>query len=228
MSRNIQQLCYVAEALEELVHEVVFLGGCTTALMVEELAAAEARATEDVDFIVDLTAWVEYNRLVNQLKSKGFYQSMDDTIICRMRCDFNGIPLIVDVMPTDESILGFSNPWYAEAFKTSHRVNLPNGIEIRIPPPLLFLATKLCAWNDRGKGDVFLSQDLEDIVYVLENRPRLPIEFREEDNEAVKAYIAQESKNLLANVDFLSYLPGTARRDSRRVINCLEFFSRHN
>lgn len=228
MNRNIQQLCYVAEALEELVHEVVFLGGCTTALMVEELAAAEARATEDVDFIVDLTAWVEYKHLVDQLKSKGFYQSMEDTVICRMRRDFKGIPLIVDVMPTDESILGFSNPWYAEAFNTSQRVDLPNNIGIRIPPPLVFLPTKLCAWNDRGEGDVVLSQDLEDIVYVLENRPRLPVEFTDENNEEVKAYIAQESKTLLGNQDFLRYLPGTARRDSRRVINCLQFFSRHS
>lgn len=227
MNRNIQQLCHVAEALEELVREVVFLGGCTTALMVEELAAAEARATEDVDFIVDLTAWIEYQRLVDQLKAKGFYQSMEDTVYCRMRRNFNGVPLIVDVMPTDESILGFSNPWYAEAFNTSRHVYLPNGIEIRIPPPLVFLATKLCAWNARGEGDVFLSQDLEDIVYVLENRPRLPIEFSDENNKAVKAFIAQESKTLLANQDFLSYLPGTARRDPRRVINCLHLFSRN-
>lgn len=228
MNRNIQQLCHVAEALEELVREVVFLGGCTTALMVDELAAAEARATEDVDFIVDLTAWVEYNRLVDQLKSKGFYQSIDDTVICRMRRDFNGIPLIVDVMPTDESILGFSNPWYTEAFNTSQHVDLPSGVEIRIPPPLVFLATKLCAWNDRGEGDVLLSQDLEDIVYVIENRPRLPIEFADANNASVKAYIAHESRTLVANVDFLNYLPGMARRDPRSVINCLQLFSRHN
>lgn len=72
-------------------------------------------------------------------------------------------------------------------------MDLPNGIKIRIPPPLVFLATKLCAWNNRGEGDVLLSQDLEDIVYVIEIRPRLPIEFAEANNEAVKVYIAQES-----------------------------------
>lgn len=74
------------------MREVVFLGGGTTALMVEEIAAAQERATEDVDFIVDLTAWVEYNRLVDQLKSKGFYRSLDDRVICRMRRDFKWHP----------------------------------------------------------------------------------------------------------------------------------------
>lgn len=44
-----------------------------------------------------------------------------------------------------------------------------NGEQIQILPPPCFLATKFEAFNSRGR-DYRTSHDIEDIVYVLDNR----------------------------------------------------------
>lgn len=126
-------------------------------------------------------------------------------------------------------ILGFSKPWYKKAYETGEIYtleSLDNSFNIRIPTPLIFIATKFCAWQGRGNGDIAKSQDLEDIIYVLENRPRLPIEFRECQDLALKKYLQEQSAELLNNRLFKNYLPGIATRDQRAVINCLHLFSK--
>jgi len=58
---------------------------------------------------------------------------------------------IIDVMPCDESVLGFTNRWYPEAI--AHRVScrLPDGQNIWIFSPIYFLASKVEAFRGRGK-----------------------------------------------------------------------------
>jgi hypothetical protein len=58
-SINIQQVIAVAEQLADMKNEVVFVGGSTTELLVDEVARGHARQTEDVDFIVDITVSVD-------------------------------------------------------------------------------------------------------------------------------------------------------------------------
>ena len=76
----------------------------------------------------------------------------------------------VDVLPQDPEILGFSNRWYPEAFQSAATYHLPSGRAIRAITPLYFLATKLEAFEHRGKGD-FRSKDIEDITLVLYENP---------------------------------------------------------
>ena len=78
----------------------------------------------------------------------------------------------LDVMPTNEKILGFSNRWYEDAIHHASTKTLPSGIEIRVVNPVYFIATKFEAFAGRGKGD-FFNHDLEDIVFVMENREKL-------------------------------------------------------
>ena len=55
----------------------------------------------------------------------------DVDVICRWRVtDMRSV--IVDVMPTLESILGFSNRWYPLALETPVRTQLPSGREISL------------------------------------------------------------------------------------------------
>ncbi len=46
---NVELLTKVAKRLGPLLREVVFVGGCTTALLITDEAAAEVRPTFDVD-----------------------------------------------------------------------------------------------------------------------------------------------------------------------------------
>jgi len=58
---------------------------------------------------------------------------------------------ILDVMPLDEKILGFSNRWYRAAMEESVTHRLPENLEIRVVTAPYFLATKLERSED-GKG----------------------------------------------------------------------------
>jgi hypothetical protein len=70
-------------------------------------------------------------------------------------------------MPSDESVLGFSNSWYKEGIKFKEKVRV-EGKEINILPLQYFIASKFEAFNGRGKSEPRMSWDLEDIVLILD------------------------------------------------------------
>ena len=77
----------VAKALgDDLRGRLVFVGGCTTALFItDEITLEGVRATDDVDLIVDLVGRAQWAQLQEQLRQKGFAESPEDDVICRMR-----------------------------------------------------------------------------------------------------------------------------------------------
>lgn len=84
----------------------------------------------------------------------------------------------VDLMPTDETVLGFSNRWYAEAAHSATRARLPSGRTLNLISAPAFLGTKFEAFRTRGNGDMLASHDFEDIINVLEGRSRVVEEIR--------------------------------------------------
>ncbi|WP_426491229.1 hypothetical protein [Hymenobacter sp. 102] len=134
-----------------------------------------------------------YYVLEEELRALGFRHDQESNVICRWRV----AGLVVDVMPVGEdNILGFSNPWYPEGFAHAIPYVLPDETTIQIMPAVYFIATKLAALRSRGMSDIRLSSDLEDIVYVLDNRPALGAEVAAA-SPAVRAYIAAEVSRLL-------------------------------
>ena len=103
---------------------------------------------------------------------------------------------MLDVMPTDESVLGFGNRWYDVAVRTAEPVLLPSGRSIRLIAPPVFLATKLEAFHGRGGGDFLASHDLEDIAVVIDGRPELVDEVATCE-AALRTYLADEIEALL-------------------------------
>lgn len=73
-------------------------------------------------------------------------------------------------MPTDPTILGFSNRWYPEGVhhSTEHKIDEAGTIRVFTSP--YFIASKFEAFNTRGERDIYGSHDLEDIIFVLDNR----------------------------------------------------------
>ena len=115
LDQNIQRIIAVASQLGELAQEVVFAGGAATGLLVTDPAIPDVRPTIDVDVIVEVISHADYFRLQERLREKGFGESMEEEVICRWKYK----EILLDVMPTDERILGFSNRWYAEAFRNA-------------------------------------------------------------------------------------------------------------
>lgn len=207
---NIQMVETVASALGSLRPEVVFLGGCAAGLLLTDPAASCIRPTRDVDVIVEVTSRRGYREVEKALAERGFkHDTREGAPICRWVLD----SVILDVMPTDSSILGFSNPWYADAFKTSILYILPGGLEIRLVSPPCFLATKLEAFFGRGQSDYYGSHDLEDLVAVIDGRPEIVAEVHAAD-PVLRKYLKQAMEPLLQDPQFCYALQGHLPGDS--------------
>jgi len=192
----------VVDLLGPVLDELVFVGGCTTGLFLTDSAAAGIRATMDVDAIVDVTSHAGYVSLAGRLRKLGL---VEDTTPGAPMCRWRRRDVIVDVMPIDPQILGFSNRWYPTAIETA-AVRRVGARDVRIVTPALFIATKLEAFQGRGR-DVFASQDLEDIVTVVDGRREIVDDVAGAD-PAVRAFIGATITALLADRDFLDALPG--------------------
>jgi hypothetical protein len=66
---------------------------------------------------------------------------------------------ILDAMPADATILGFENRWQAASIPHAVECALPSGATIRAAPPAYLLATKIEAFNGRGREDFLGSRD---------------------------------------------------------------------
>jgi len=212
VNSNLELLASVARSLRPLLEELVFVGGCTTVLMITDSGAAGVRPTFDVDAIVEISSYAEYVTFSERLRNLGFVEDQTEGApICR----WVQREMRLDIMPTDERILGFSNRWYKFAMQRAQNVLLEHGLMIRTVTAPLFLATKLEAFKGRGNSDYFASHDLEDIIAVIDGRPSLmDMDKVKQTARDLKAYIALEIGNLVRESDFMDALPGYLLPDS--------------
>jgi hypothetical protein len=193
----------VVYLLAPLLDELVFVGGCTTGMFITDPAAGGIRPTKDVDAIVDVTSYAKYAALSERLRALGL---AEDTTPGAPLCRWGRDELIVDVMPVDEHILGFSNRWYPAAIETAQTLQIA-GHEVRVVTPALFIATKLEAFHGRGGGDIVASHDLEDIIAVVDGRPEIVNDVAAAGT-AVRGYIGTEIRALLDEPSFIEALGG--------------------
>lgn len=182
-----------------------FVGGATVSLYAER-EATDVRPTDDVDVVVEIATYgAEFTRLTESLLELGFSPDINSKVICRYLHD----GLTIDIMPTHEAVLGFNNRWYATGLKNAvdHVIDDQSTVKVFSAP--YFIASKLEAFNDRGKNDGRTSTDFEDIVFVLENRRNTWKEIQAADAE-VKAYLAHEFGKLLNNPNIEEWMDSHA------------------
>jgi len=201
---NLEAVQAAAGALGQLVDSVVLVGGCATGLLLTSIRSEMIRPTRDIDLVVEAVSPRAYRGVERELRALGFVNDQsEDAPICRWRKD----ELIVDLMPTDERVFGFGNRWYPLAADTADPVVLPNGQVIRLTSAPVFIATKLEAFRDRGRGDYFASHDLEDVITVIDGREELAAETRAAP-AAVREALSAELGELVGNPDFNDALSG--------------------
>ena len=203
ISSNIKTLELMAIRLGDICKEVVFVGGCTTGLLITDKIVPDVRYTIDVDCIVDVISLSQYHQLEKKLTSQGFKKSLTEDVICRWFYD----ELILDVMPTDEKILGFGNRWYKEAIAASVEHHLTDNIIIRVITAPYFLATKFEAFKTRGKMNFYASHDFEDIISILDGRAEIVDEILASD-ENLKNYLLTILHEISENRAFHGAVPG--------------------
>lgn len=200
---NLRMLEFVATKLGNVRNDVVFLGGCTTGLFISDPNVPDVRYTLDVDCIVDVISLNQYHQLEKKLTQQGFKKSLQEDVICRWFYD----DVILDVMPTDEKILGFGNCWYKEAIAASAIYTLTDTLEIRVVTAPYFLATKFEAFRTRGKMDFYASHDFEDIVSVLDGRIEIVDEIKNADKN-LKEYLIHSIFEITDSPSFKGAIPG--------------------
>ena len=201
---NLELLVDAAKLLKPILRELVFVGGCTTALLITDKAAADVRPTYDVDAIAEITSYVEYSGFSEKLKALGF---REDTREGAPLCRWCQKTTTLDVMPLDGSILGFKNTWFEPTMATAEERELEPGLKILMVSPVYFCASKLEAFGDRGKNDYLGSRDLEDVIAVVDGRQELVGEIQAAQSD-VRSYLGKEIAKLLDARKFLDTLSG--------------------
>ena len=120
----------------------------------------------------------------------------------------------LDLVPLDEKVLGFANPWYRPGFDAALVTELVPGLKLRHLSVPYFLATKFEAFKDRGQNDVYLSHDLEDILTVIEGRSTVAREVGAAGAD-VRRHVGQSVAALLAMPAFHNVLPGLLSNPER-------------
>lgn len=203
-------LATVARRLEALASSVVFVGGATISLLIDDPASVPVRPTDDLDAIIEISSRERYYALEAKLRSLGFRpDNSEGAPLCRWKID----GVVVDVMPTSAEILGFGNRWYPAAITHAVERELEPGLAIRIATAPYFIAMKLEAFSGRGQGDYVASHDLEDIVAIVDGRERVVTEIEATDDD-LRHYLAQRFRALLATSAFVDAIPGHLAGDA--------------
>lgn len=198
------------------IDKVVFVGGCTTALFMDENDAERLRHTEDVDLIISVAAITGYYNFVDILQSRGFKLPSPitggDASVCRLHYN----QLKIDLMPTLD-FLGFGNKWYEEAFQHAFKYSIDEETKIKLFPVQYFLATKFEAYKSRGDGDLLASQDVEDIFNVLYSNADLLINLSN-SNSNIKAYIAESLEEIQQDPNYYILLESLTNGDHSSIV----------
>ena len=223
LSTNIEMLQTVAIGLKHLKDEVVFVGGSVAELYVMDPAASDIRPTLDVDCVIELGSRIAFNELENNMRAIGFENDKSPRApICRWVYK----DIKVDLMPTDEAVLGFTNIWYPDGINHKIIKTLPNGVNIFVFDSVYYLASKFEAHKSRGGSDLRQSHDFEDIIYIMDNCSTV-LDDINNSHKKVQDYLKNEYSVLLKNPNITegveSALPyGTGEEGTEIIIDLME------
>ena len=206
-SDNLEMLIAASKTLQPIIRDLVFIGGCVTDLYITDKLGVLSSNTKDVDVLIEVIGQSNYYKLEKKLRKLGLKNKADNEVICSWLLETDGTELTLDIIPTDENILGFSNIWHSEAIKNYKIEKIDDEIEIKITTAPIFIAIKIAAFLSRGNQDYFLSKDIEDIVVLLNGRKEIADEVQHASNE-IKSYLAEQFNIMIKSEDFLDALNG--------------------
>lgn len=204
MSQTIEALRTVARRMKPLETKFVFLGGAVIELLVDDPRVSELRPTKDVDVVAEALTTVEFYALESKLRAAGFsHDTSEGAPLCRWLVE----GYRVDIMPMNASPLGMSSRWFHEALEFSCERNLGDGCLARVVSTPVFMATKLEAYRDRGRGDFQASHDIEDIVSVLDGCSGI-VEQIISASQTVRGFVAREMAAWMNKSELMDLLAG--------------------
>jgi len=206
---DLQSLQKVAGRLERLGLPYAFAGGSIVNLLLDYPDLSPARATDDVDVIVEIVTTRRYSEVEAELRALKFDHDMSPKA---PRCRWILEGITVDIMPVEGGPLGLNTVWFAEALASALERTF-GAVKLRLISPPAFLATKIAAFDDRGGNDCYGSHDLEDLLTVIDGRRDIVNEVKCAP-EGVAVYIADFFREMLDKPVFLEALSGHLPADA--------------
>ena len=191
-----EQLKQVVEDLGAFVPRLVFTGGLVLGLYFERQPMFRIRPTKDADAVVACATHADYVATQSALGQVGTRPHVGDgdAPICRM---VTASGELLDLMPTDEGVLGFGNPWFHLGFETAQPCDIGASQPIRIFLLPVYAAAKTAAHRGRGAADPMFSHDLEDFLTRVACRPSLVEEVAASAPD-LRTYLAEFVNEVLA------------------------------
>lgn len=212
---TIEQIFEIAAEFDRLNWDFAFLGGAVLQVLLTDQAAAPVRVTKDIDVLVDTPTRSSYTKLEEMLRRHGFKNdTTEGAPLCRYI--FRGI--VIDVMPTTRDVLGWDSRWLEEALSNA-QVQLLEGRPIKILMPPYYIATKIEAFDGRGKRDFLCSQDLEDIICLMNGREEILDEVLK-SSQTLRLYLAEKFQSWIQHDDFLNAVEGFLVTENEPAERC--------
>ena len=180
--RIVEVFSSVSNVLTELNMPYIVVGATARDLVLHHGHGAEIRrATDDVDFAIEVPDWNAFNVLKNKLSEEGFKETKAQHRL------ISPTDTIVDIVPFGEieheqdaiawppkndvvmNVLGFK-----EACEHAEwvRVQIEPDIDIQVVTPVGMSLLKIISWSDRAADK--RNKDAKDIAYLLTNYEVIP------------------------------------------------------
>lgn len=164
-----EAICKLQDKLQGVNKRFAFLGGSVLSLLITDKTVDSVRVTKDVDVMMDIKSRKEYHGVDEMLERMGFrHDTREDAPICRWV--WEGVT--VDVLPIQEDVLGWNSRWFDAALDHAQAIEVA-GRSIPVIAAPYFVALKLEAFEERGKGDFLASTDFEDVICLFNGRPSI-------------------------------------------------------
>jgi len=191
----------IDKKLQGVPFDFAFLGGSVLSLLVTDPVADAIRVTKDLDVMVDVKSRLEFHKAERVLERRGFrHDTREGAPICRWTFE----EMTVDVLPIREEVLGWKSRWFCEALGAANVMRVGSH-EVKIISAPYFVALKLEAFEERGKGDFITSTDFEDVICLFNGRETVA--------EEILSLADSELRNALA-AKFRTYLQSPEMEDA--------------
>lgn len=207
--------------LKHLADQVVFTGGATVTLYIDDKGAPEHRPTYDVDCVIELTQ-IGFHKFEEELNRLGStYSAEKEEPICRWI--LNNVK--IDFIPTEGNILGFFNKWHKKGVEVAVDYKISEHRSIKIFPVAVFIASKIEAFKHRGNNDYRTSHDIEDVIAVLNGNSNILESIASSDKD-VKDYLKSNFSQIMASPYFseiiYAHLPSNDKGRANHIENIIK------
>ena len=199
-----------ALALGPIADDVVFVGAAVLPLLITDPAAPAPMSTVDVDVVIEVRSQLALRAFERRLEERGFAHDVASGVICRWRYRDG---LVLDAIPSDQSLQGFGSRWLEGAIVDAWIHHLAGGASIRVMSAPAFLAAKLDAFDQRGNGDYLGARGFADAIALIDGRSGLADEVAGSSGER-RAFLAARCASLIGDPGALDGIRGALAPDS--------------